>query len=214
LVHSFILGVDSAVIVRAQGGKHVYNSETWEKAFFERPEQRTVALDAARGCPRHAVGLSSSQYHLFGIVVPMTPDAIRPDDHLAELRDALAQMSFTLMAVLTEVAAEHDLSLTQLRVLGILRDREPTMADLATFTGLERSTISGLIDRAAQRGLVTRTADPHDGRSVRVTLTESARRLVPHVTAAIGDRITPLTGRLNTGEQQRLTALLTKALDS
>ena len=103
----------------------------------------------------------------------MTPDRIPPDDHLAELRDALAQMSFTLMAVLTEVAAEHDLSLTQLRVLGILRDREPTMADLATFTGLERSTISGLIDRAAQRGLVTRTADPHDGRSVRVTLTES-----------------------------------------
>jgi MarR family transcriptional regulator, lower aerobic nicotinate degradation pathway regulator len=136
----------------------------------------------------------------------------RTDGHLDELRDALARISFTLMAVLTEVAAEHDLSLTQLRVLGILRDREPTMADLATFTGLERSTISGLIDRAAQRGLVVKTADPHDGRSVRVTLTESARGLVPAMTAAIGDRITPLTGRLSTGEQKRLTALLTKAL--
>src|ERR1700761_2101767 len=134
------------------------------------------------------------------------------DDHLDELRDALAQTSFTLMAVLTEVAAEHDLSLTQLRVLGILRDREPTMAELANFTGLERSTISGLIDRAAQRGLVARTADPHDGRSVRVTLTDSARELVPQVTGAIGDRIQPLTGRLNAGEQKRLTALLTKAL--
>jgi hypothetical protein len=32
------------------------------------------------------------------------------------------------------------------------------------------------------------------------------------MTAAIGDRITPLTGRLSTGEQKRLTALLTKAL--
>jgi MarR family transcriptional regulator, lower aerobic nicotinate degradation pathway regulator len=138
----------------------------------------------------------------------------RADGHLSELRDALVRMSFTLMAVLTEVAAEHDLSLTQLRVLGILRDREPTMADLATFTGLERSTISGLIDRAAQRGLVTRTADPHDGRSVRVGLTESAHRLVPEITAAISDRITPLTGRLSIGEQKRLIALLTKALDS
>jgi DNA-binding MarR family transcriptional regulator len=142
------------------------------------------------------------------------PSIDRVDDHLEGLRDALAQMSFTLMAVLTEVAAEHDLSLTQLRVLGILRDREPTMADLATFTGLERSTISGLIDRAAQRGLVTRTADPHDGRSVRVGLTDSARRLVPDVLAAIGQRIAPLTGRLNSGEQKRLTALLTKVLDS
>jgi hypothetical protein len=45
-------GVDDAVIVRAPGGKHVYNSETWEKAFFERLKQRTAALDAARGCPR------------------------------------------------------------------------------------------------------------------------------------------------------------------
>ena len=83
-------------------------------------------------------------------------------------------------------------------MLGILRDREPTMADLATFTGLERSTISGLIGRAAQRGLVVKTAAPRDGRSVRVTMTDSARRLVA----------------LSTGEQQRLTALLTKALDS
>jgi DNA-binding MarR family transcriptional regulator len=133
-------------------------------------------------------------------------------DHLEDLRDTLVQISFALMAVLTEVAAEHDLSLTQLRVLGILRDREPTMADLATFTGLERSTVSGLIDRAAQRGLVTKTADLHDGRSVRVTLTESARGLVPEVTAAIGDRIKPLIGELSTSEQKRLTALLTKAL--
>jgi len=141
----------------------------------------------------------------------VTPDRDRGDGHVDELRDALVQISFALMAVLTEVAAQHDLSLTQLRVLGILRDREPTMAELSTFLGLERSTVSGLIDRAAQRGLVTKTADPNDGRSVRVTLTESARDLVPAITADIGSRIEPLTGQLSTGEQSRLTALLTKA---
>ncbi|OBK40800.1 MarR family transcriptional regulator [Mycobacterium sp. 1245111.1] len=129
-----------------------------------------------------------------------------------DLRDALVQVSFALMAALTEVAAEHNLSLTQLRMLGILRDREPTMADLATFTGLERSTISGLVDRASERGLVVRTADHRDGRSVRVTLTKQARGLVPAVTAAIGERIKPLTSQLSRAEQKRLTALLTKAL--
>jgi MarR family transcriptional regulator, lower aerobic nicotinate degradation pathway regulator len=142
----------------------------------------------------------------------MTSDRGPGQDRLDDLRDALVRTSFTLMAALTEVAAEHDLSLTQLRILGILRDREPTMADLATFTGLERSTISGLIDRAAQRGLVVRTADPSDGRSVRVGLTKQARGLVPEVTAAIGDRIKPLIAQLNVSEQKRLTALLTKAL--
>lgn len=116
------------------------------------------------------------------------------------------------MAVLTEVAAEHDLSLTQLRMLGILRDREPTMADLATYTGLERSTISGLVDRAVQRGLVAKTADLRDGRSVRVSLTEQGRRLVPQVTGTVGERITPLVGRLSAGERKRLNELLTKAL--
>lgn len=142
----------------------------------------------------------------------MTPDRDPGEDHFDDLRDALVQISFALMAALTEVAAEHHLSLTQLRVLGILRDREPAMADLATFTGLERSTVSGLIDRAAQRGLVVKAADPLDGRSVRVSLTEQARGLVPEVAAAIGDRIKPLVSQLSTSEQKRLTALLTKAL--
>src|ERR1700739_1644660 len=144
----------------------------------------------------------------------MTSDRRLGPDPLDDLREALVQTSLTLMAALTEVAAEHDLSLTQLRMLGILRDREPTMADLATFTGLECSTISGLIDRAAQRGLVVRTADPRDGRSVRVSLTKQARGLVPEVTAAVGDRIKPLTRHLSAAEQKRLTALLTKALGS
>jgi MarR family transcriptional regulator, lower aerobic nicotinate degradation pathway regulator len=142
----------------------------------------------------------------------MTTDRRAGLEHLDDLRDALVLTSFTLMAALTEVAAQHDLSLTQLRMLGILRDREPTMAELAMFTGLERSTISGLIDRAAQRGLVVRTADPRDGRSVRVSLSKQAHALVPEVTAAVGDRIKPLISQLNVGEQRRLTALLTKAL--
>ena len=89
------------------------------------------------------------------------------DDHL---RDGLVQVSFAVTAVLSRVAAEHDLSLTQLRVLGILRDRKPTMAELANYLGLERSTVSGLVDRAVQRGLVEKNTDPSDGRSVRVSL--------------------------------------------
>jgi DNA-binding MarR family transcriptional regulator len=134
-------------------------------------------------------------------------------DTAEELRDSLVQVSFAVVAALTRVAAEHDLSLTQLRVLGILRDREPTMAELATHLGLERSTVSGLIDRAAQRGLVRKTGHPDDGRSVRVSLTVEAQRLATTVIAEIGTLTAPLMGRLNASEQKRLTALLTKVLD-
>jgi MarR family transcriptional regulator, lower aerobic nicotinate degradation pathway regulator len=129
-----------------------------------------------------------------------------------ELMDSLVQVSFAVTAVLSRVAAEQDLSLTQLRVLGILRDREPTMAELATYLGLERSTVSGLIDRAVQRGLVRKGADPADGRAVRVSLTPESRRLVGPITAEIAGLIAPLTDRLSPAERSRLTALLTKAL--
>jgi DNA-binding MarR family transcriptional regulator len=129
-----------------------------------------------------------------------------------DLRDNLVQVSFAVTAVLSRVAAEHDLSLTQLRVLGILRDREPTMAELATYLGLERSTVSGLIDRAVQRGLVQKRTDPADARSVRVSLTPQARRLATRVIAEVNELMAPLIDRLSAGEQNRLTALLAKVL--
>ena len=138
---------------------------------------------------------------------------IRGMDLVEDLRDSLVQVSFAVIAVLSRVAAEHDLSLTQLRVLGILRDREPTMAELAMYLDLERSTVSGLIDRAVARGLVKKTTDAADGRSVRVSLTTDARRLEKRVIGQLGELMAPLTDRLNSVEQQRLSSLIMKALD-
>jgi MarR family transcriptional regulator, lower aerobic nicotinate degradation pathway regulator len=129
-----------------------------------------------------------------------------------DLRDSLVQVSFAVTAVLSRVAAQHDLSLTQLRVLGILRDREPTMAELATYLGLERSTVSGLIDRSVQRGLVRKAADAADGRSVRISLTTEAGRLATVIVAEIGQQLASLTGRLEPAEQRRLIELLDKAI--
>jgi len=134
-------------------------------------------------------------------------------DTVDDLRDGLVQASFAVIAVLSRVAAEQDLSLTQLRVLGILRDREPAMAELASYLGLERSTVSGLIDRAVQRGLIRKTTDSADGRSVRVSLTAEARRLATKVIAEIGELMAPMTDRLTPGEQKRLSALLGKVVD-
>jgi DNA-binding MarR family transcriptional regulator len=134
-------------------------------------------------------------------------------DAMDDLRDGLVQTSFTVIAALSRVAAEQDMSLTQLRMLGILRDREPAMAELAAYLGLERSTVSGLIDRAVQRGLVRKTPDTADARSVRVSLTAEARRMETRVIADIGDLLAPMTDRLTSSERKRLTALLAKLLD-
>ena len=92
------------------------------------------------------------------------------------LIDALVRTAFFTTAVLSKIAAEHDLSLTQLRVLAILRDRQGSMTDLATYLGLDKSTISGLVDRAEKRGLLRRTQNPLDGRGVDVALTARGDR--------------------------------------
>jgi DNA-binding MarR family transcriptional regulator len=130
-----------------------------------------------------------------------------------EAVDRLVQTSFTVMAVLTQAAAAHDLSLTQLRVLAILRDREPKIAELAAHLGLDRSSVSGLIDRAAKRDLVRRTASADDARAVHVSLTPAGRRLTTTLTTEIAEALAPLTTKLATADQKKLGTLLTKLLD-
>jgi DNA-binding MarR family transcriptional regulator len=121
-----------------------------------------------------------------------------------DVMDSLVQASFTVVALLSQVAAEHDLSLTQLRVLAILRDREPKMAELAAHLGLERSSVSGL---------VRRDVSSDDGRAVRVSLTPDGQGLASLLTGEIAGLVAPMTRRLGRADQKRLSMLLNRLLD-
>jgi DNA-binding MarR family transcriptional regulator len=128
------------------------------------------------------------------------------------LIDALVQTSFVTMAVLSKVGAEHDLSLTQLRVLAILRDRRVKMSELADYLGLDKSTISGLVDRAEKRGLLRRTPNPIDGRAVDVFLSKQGMELADRGATQIAESLSPMTGTLSRADAHRLTTLLTQML--
>lgn len=128
------------------------------------------------------------------------------------LVDALAQASFATMAVLNRVGAEHDLSLTQLRVLGILRDRRLRMSTLAGHLGLEKSTMTGLVRRAERKGLVRRERGGADGRAVEVFLSPAGAELAERGYAQVRRSLAPLTDALAPAERDRLQALLTRML--
>jgi DNA-binding MarR family transcriptional regulator len=121
--------------------------------------------------------------------------------------DALVQVSFSVQERLARVAMRYDLSLTQARLVGILRDREPTMGDLGAHLALEKSSVSGLIDRAERRGLVTRTTGHADGRAVHVRLTDHgaqiASRFADEVYAELDALLAPLSDR----DQRRFSEL-------
>jgi DNA-binding MarR family transcriptional regulator len=134
----------------------------------------------------------------------------RPDGET--LVDALAQCAFVVTGALTKLGAEHDLSLTQLRVLGILRDRKLKMSELADFLGLERSTMSGLVERAERRGLVERGRNPLDSRAVDVSMTAAGLVLAERVSTDLKLALAPVTARLAAEERQLLDRLLHRML--
>ena len=132
------------------------------------------------------------------------PQSARVPSENPTLVDALAQLSFVILNSLAEIAGEHDLSIVQVRLLGVLRDREPNMNTLGRHLGLDKSSISGLVDRARRRGLIIRTPSETDGRSFRVSITENGREIVEKISAAYADRITILTETLTPQDRQIL----------
>ncbi len=130
------------------------------------------------------------------------------------LVDALVRSTFQVVGVLTRIGAERDLSLTQLRVLGILRDRRPRMTELAAFLGLDKSTLSGLVDRAERRGLVARGKNPQDRRVVDVFLTPAGLELAEQVYGEVRRALAPAAERLSPQDRDQLVQLLHTALHS
>ena len=126
----------------------------------------------------------------------MPSESSPPPDAPQEFVDLLVQISFEVIAIVTRVGARHDLSLTLVRMLGILRDRTLTMAELAGYLGLERSTVTGLVDRAERRGLVARRASAVDGRSFELRLSEKGQALADGVADTVGSRLAPIVEKL------------------
>lgn len=133
-------------------------------------------------------------------------------DELRDTVDALVQLSFLVQGVLARMAAEHDLSLIQVRLLGILRDRRPGMLELARRLGLDKSSMTGLVSRAEKRGLVRRSPSPDDGRAVLVGLTEAGRELTARCTAEMDREVAALTASLTAAERAQVTVLAEKIL--
>lgn len=130
------------------------------------------------------------------------------------LADALSTTAFVVMASINRIAAEHDLSLSLLRVLGILSDRRPRMSELADYLGLEKQTMSGLIARAEKRGLVARAPNADDKRATDVFLTQEGTRLITRLRGEGQAALTPLIEGLAPPDQQLLEVLLLRLVNN
>ena len=126
--------------------------------------------------------------------------------------DGLAQLAFVIHGLLELRAAEHDLSITQARLLGVLRDRTPAMNELARLLGLDKSSVTGLVDRAERRGLVARIPSADDKRAVLVGLTGQGRSLVTQAAARFGADLTAMLDALPPSDRDALSAIVSRLL--
>jgi len=79
--------------------------------------------------------------------------------------------------VIRGVSDNRDLSLTAVAVLGSLDRLGPArITSLAAAEGVSQPSMTQLIQRLEQRGLVTRTSDPADGRVALAGLTPAGRQ--------------------------------------
>jgi DNA-binding MarR family transcriptional regulator len=92
-----------------------------------------------------------------------------------EFAGALIRLSLAVQYVLQDLSREHDLTPQQSVLLSSLLERPVGMAELSDRLHIEKSTLTGLVDRAERRGLVHRTPDPCDRRALRVALTAAGR---------------------------------------
>jgi DNA-binding MarR family transcriptional regulator len=101
------------------------------------------------------------------------------------------------------------LSLTSAATLATLERSGPTrLTALAASEGVTQPAMTQLVARLEEAGLVTRGADPADGRAVQVQLTKAGGELVRRRRAMRADRLSGLLARLSEADQEALAAAL------
>ncbi|MET8169844.1 MarR family winged helix-turn-helix transcriptional regulator [Streptomyces sp. NPDC057456] len=125
---------------------------------------------------------------------------------------ALVRSAFLVNAVYAESSRAHGITPQQGQLLCVLMPQPYGMSELGEMLGLAKSSLTGLVDRTVQRGLVRREPDPRDGRAVRVGLTDQGDRLAQGFYDETCRRLENLPSGLNTNERDRLAALLARVV--
>lgn len=125
---------------------------------------------------------------------------------------ALVRSSFLVNAVYAESAREYGLTAPQGQLLCVLMPQPYGMTELGAVLGLAKSSLTGLVDRCAQRGLVRREQDAVDGRAVRVALTAEGLALAEEFYTGTCRRIEALPDGLGEADRRMLAQLLSRVV--
>jgi DNA-binding MarR family transcriptional regulator len=116
-----------------------------------------------------------------------------------------------------ELTKKYQVSASQLNCLLALYEQGPLPpSQIATHIMVKSSTVTGIIDRLEQKGLVTRSRTSPDRRVITVELTESGRTLAENAPPPIQQKVLEGLERLPQSEIEKIVLglnMLTQMLD-
>lgn len=124
----------------------------------------------------------------------------------------LIRLSFLVQAIYADSCAQLGITSAQAKLMCVIRDRDVGMSELASILRLEKSSLSGLIDRVEQRGHLHRRTSPADRRAVNVTLTPRGRHLAHEFHGEVSRRLSDATRHLSTPERVQFTRLISQVV--
>ncbi|MEW5913258.1 MAG: MarR family transcriptional regulator [Thermodesulfobacteriota bacterium] len=98
--------------------------------------------------------------------------------------------------------------LQQLILAVLVQEEGQSAAEIGKRLVLDGATLSGTLDRMAEKGLVRKESDPSDKRMLRVHLTAKARGLIEALRQARQETNQQILGRLSLEEKLLLKRLL------
>jgi DNA-binding MarR family transcriptional regulator len=122
---------------------------------------------------------------------------------------ALVRLSFLVQSLYAEICAEHGLTPSQAQLLCVIKDQPRGMSELTHILRLEKSSLSGLVDRVERRGLLRRDTTRQDRRAVTLSPTARGRKVTEAFYAEVSDRLLEVVAQLPPSDRRHFERIAT-----
>jgi DNA-binding MarR family transcriptional regulator len=133
------------------------------------------------------------------------PLALERTEAIDEVAHALPERIWLLSRLFWR-RGQRDITRSEAGVLNSLSEGPRRVTELAELEGLAQPTVTLLVGRLEERGLVARERDPEDGRAVLVTSTDSGRTALEQLRAESRAMMREHIAEMDGGEVDALIA--------
>ncbi len=137
-----------------------------------------------------------------------SPDTFSAED-LYSLAAQMRRMWQAMVRAMHPTGAHENAHPQQYWVMGLLRTGSRRMSDLAEAAQTSQASLTGIVDRLEERGLVMRSRSHEDRRVVEVSLTQAGEDEIRTVRARFVEGLEHVLEPLTPAERRQLLSLIT-----